>query len=367
MQQSSVRRIWAIVGVAACVGLGGACGKSGSSTTSAGSVGPDVWATVDGRHIGRDEVEKAYRGAVDPSTPAADDEVQAAKLSVLDELINQDILLARAQAAGLTPSDTEVEGAFADRKRGVSEADFQQQLSQRGLSADDIKRGVRRELTIQKIIDKDVLSRVSISDQDINAFYDKNREQFNVKEPQFHLAQIVVTPTRDPQLANRMKDDAGSPSEAQSKIRMLMDRLKSGAEFAGLAADYSEDPQSVAQSGDLGMVPLSALDNAPPQLKALVLKMQPGSANVVTIGSNFAIVMLVERAPAGQRDLNTPAVRDGIRDMLKQHRERLLRAAYMTSARNDAKVVNYLARQVMSAPVAAPSLGPATPAPTAGK
>jgi peptidyl-prolyl cis-trans isomerase SurA len=362
LPQASVRALRVAFGIAACLTLVAGCGRNGSQSTTS-SAGPDVWATVDGRDIHRDEVEKAYRGAVDPNAQPADEEVQAAKLSVLDELINQDILLAKAKAAGLEATDAEVEGAFADRKRGISDADFNQQLTQRGFTVDDVKRGIRRELTMQKVIDKEVMSRISVGDTDIAAFYNSHRAQFNLAEPQYHLAQIVVTPQRDPQLVNRMKDDAGTPAEAKAKLDMLMGKLQSGGEFASLAADYSEDPQSVGNSGDLGLVPQSALDRVPPQLKQLVLKMTPGSANVVTIGANYAIVMLVEKAPAGQRDLNNPEVRDGIRDMLRQQRERLLRAAFMTTIRNDAKVVNHLARQVMSAPVQAPALvTPAAPA-----
>jgi hypothetical protein len=91
------------------------------------------------------------------------------------------------------------------------------------------------------------------------------------------------------------------------------------------------------------------------------MKMEPGSANVVEVGGSYAIVMLVERAQPGQRELTTPGVRDGIRDMLTAQKERLLRAAYVSAARADAKVVNHLARQVLAAPMAPPA--PAAPAP----
>src|SRR6185369_16988091 len=105
--------------------------------------------------------------------------------------------------------------------------------------------------------------------------------------------------------------------------------------------------------------PQSSLDRLPPQLKATVLKMVPGSANVVSSGGTFAIVMLIERAPAGLRELTSPGVHDGIRDLLKSQKERVLRSAYIAAARDEARIVNNLARQVLAAlPPAAPAAAP---------
>ena len=343
-QRTSVRRTWAALAVIAAVGLTGACQPTGPDTLS-----PDVWAVVDGREIRREEVEKAYRGTVQPTaTPPSDAERLTVQLGVLDELITQEILLARATALGLTAGDSEVEDAFAERRRSVADDAFQQQLTDRGLTADDVRQGLRRELSVGKVLEQEVTSKIVITDQDISAFYERNREQFNLAETQFRLAQIAVTPDRNPQVRNRANSDAATAAEARQKANMLMERLRSGADFAELALDYSEDPQSIAQSGDLGFVPLSALEQASPQLKAAVEGMEPGSANLVTIGTNHTILMLLSREEAGQRELSSPEVRDGIRDMLRARQEELLQTAYVTAARHDADVVNYLAHQVVA-------------------
>jgi peptidyl-prolyl cis-trans isomerase SurA len=61
------------------------------------------------------------------------------------------------------------------------------------------------------------------------------------------------------------------------------------------------------------------------------------------------IVAVVGKDPAGQKDLNTPGVKDAIRQSLKSHREQLLRAAYLSSLRTGAKVDNVMARRVVEA------------------
>jgi len=322
-----------------------ACGKTAGSSTTA--PGPDVWATVDGRNITRDDVEKAYRGSPPNPTPTADDDILTQKLNVLDNLIDQDIMVARAQAAKLDVTDAEVDTAIADRRAGMTDAEFQMQLAQQGLTPDDVKRGVRRELLVQKLIDRDITGKATITDDQIADYYNRNRAQFNLAEPQYHLAQIVVTSAHDPQVRNRMHDDAGTPEEAQRKVAMIAEKLRGGTDFGQLAADYSEDPQTAGQGGDLGFVPLSTIARNP-QLRDVVVKMQPGNVNTINLNGNYTILLMAEALAAGQRDLSTPAVKNSVRDMLKAEKEELLRAAYVTAARNDARVANYLAQQVVA-------------------
>jgi peptidyl-prolyl cis-trans isomerase SurA len=56
---------------------------------------------------------------------------------------------------------------------------------------------------------------------------------------------------------------------------------------------------------------------------------------------------LVSKEAPGQRDLNDPAVQQSIRDNIRNRKEQLLRAAYLATARNNAKITNYLAQQVV--------------------
>jgi hypothetical protein len=143
---------------------------------------------------------------------------------------------------------------------------------------------------------------------------------------------------------------------------MLMERLKAGDSFRDLAVAYSEDAESAPRGGDLGLVAVSNLKKAPPQLRDAVIGKTPGSVNVASAGGAYTLVLVVAHEQAGQRDLSTPGVRERITETLKSRREQLLRAAYLTAARSDATVVNYLARQLVQAKgTATPSLLPAGP------
>ena len=351
-------RSTALVGALTLAGLAAACGSKTGGTAAPSAT---AWAVVDGREISGDDVEKAYRRVSQGQAPPSDEEVLNAKLSLLDELVVQDILLAKARALKIELPEAAIDAAFNEGKKNIPDDAFQQELVRRNLTAADMRDGIKRELLSQKLIEREVSSKITVSDQELSAFFDANRAQFNVPETSYRIAQIVVTPVRDAEVANRTGDDATTPEMAASKAQMLMERLKSGAAFADLARDYSEDPKSAPRGGDLGLVPTSALTQAPPPLRDAVLKSAPGTVSAVSGGGAHSIVLLVSKEEAGQRDLTTPAVREGIMNTLKQRKEQLLRTAFLSAARNDAVVVNVAARRVLETPGKLPSLMPAAP------
>ena len=272
------------------------------------------------------------------------------KLNVLDELINNEILLERAKKLNLEASDGEVEDKFTELKSPYTEDEFQRQLKERNVSVSDLKSDLRRQLSITKLLNREVVAKITITDQDVTEFYNANKAQFNVAEPQYRIAQIVVTPHKEPQIRNRKNDDATNEAEAQRKVKMLLDRLNSGADFAQLAMDYSEDMNSAATGGDLGYVPESALNQSDPMLKKMVMGMKPGQVSPpLGLKDGYRILKLVTRETPGQRNIADPQVQQTIRDTLRNRKEQLLRSAYLAIARDEARVRNYLAEQVVEA------------------
>jgi parvulin-like peptidyl-prolyl isomerase len=349
----------AVLTLLAALGIAGAC--RGNPAAPARSVPADTWATVDGRDITRDDVEKAFRRTRDTAQPISDEEALAYKLNLLDELIVQDLLIAKARELKIELPDTELDTAYAAARKNVADDAFQQELTRRQLTAADMREGLRRQLLAQKVVEREVGSKVAVTDQEVTTFFNANRQQFNVAEESYRVAQIVVTPVREAQLANRTGDDAVTPQAATAKVRMLAERLKAGTSFRDLAMDYSEDPETAPRGGDLGFVPVSSLKQAPPQLRDAVLNKPAGTVNVVTQGGAHTIVLVVGHEPAGQRDLSMPQVRENITQTLRSRREQLLRTAYLTALRDNAEVDNHLARRLVEVQGKAPDLMPAAP------
>jgi peptidyl-prolyl cis-trans isomerase SurA len=333
----------ALVGVS----LSSACSRPPSATAAA-PPGPDVWAVVGDSQIRRDDVEKAFRRVTPLEPKPSEEEALAAKLRIVNELIDQEILLQKARSLKVEVPAADVDKAFNERKSNMPDDAFQKELSQRGLTADDMRRALANELTVRKVLEQEVGAKAAVNDEAIRDFYEKNRAQFNLAEARYRIAQIVITPVRDQQISNRTNHDATTPADAERKAQMVMERIKSGADFATVAMDYSEDPQSAPQGGDLGFVPASALNQVAPELRRAVLATKPGQVSAVSAGGAHIIFMLVAHDPAGQRDLNTPGVKEGINDLLRDRREQLLTAAYISAARSEVKVVNTLAQQIVA-------------------
>ena len=338
----------------------GACRSNAPGGVPAAS-SPNTLAMVDGREITRDALEKAYRREA-AQQQRSEEEVAAAKLSLLIEMTVQEMLIGKAKELKIELPETELDAAYNEAKKNITDDQFQKELAQRNLTPADMRESLRRDMLVNKVIEREVTQKVVITDQDITQFYEANRAGFNRAEDAYHIAQITVTPVRANQQINRSGNDAGSPQEAQAKAQMLMERLKGGAPFAELAADFSEDPETSQRGGDLGFVPISALKNVPAPLRDAVLNSQPGAVRMVSIGGGHTIVLVVARDTAGQKDPSMPAVKDTITNTLRGRREQLLRAAYINSLRNKANIVNYYADRLVEAQgKAAPSIAPTAP------
>jgi peptidyl-prolyl cis-trans isomerase SurA len=360
-----VRKRLALIATLLAALLGGAACKQ-PAPPSAG-----VWAVVNGKEITREEVEKYYRSRVNPEgQEPSHEEALSLKLNILDELISNEILLERARKLGLEASDGEVEDKFTELKAPFTEDEFQRQMKERNVTVDDLKRDLRRQLSIQKLLNREVVAKVSITDQDVADFYEQNRPQFNVVETQYRVAQIAVTARRDPQVRNRKSDDAGTDAEARRKAQALLERVHAGADFAQVAMDYSEDPVTSVNGGDLGFIPESALNQTDPALKRALTTLRPGEiSSVIAVPGGYRVLKLIAKESPGQRELADPRVQQSIRDTLRNRKEQLLRAAYLTRVRDEAKVVNYLAGQVLESagklPAAAAAPKQETPSPPA--
>ena len=96
--------------------------------------------------------------------------------------------------------------------------DFDKQLKSRNMTVADLKTQLRKDLSIQKLLNKEIASRINITDGDVKNFYNANRKGFNFAEPQFHMMQIVVTRGPDPAVRNLKNDKAQNDEQARKKI-----------------------------------------------------------------------------------------------------------------------------------------------------
>jgi peptidyl-prolyl cis-trans isomerase SurA len=321
-----------------------------------GPQGQEVWAEVDGQPIYREQVERLYRGRTAQGTDVATAEEAASfKLNVLNELINNQILVMHASHSRITASEAEIDAKVGELRSPYSPEEFQKKLQEQGLDNDGLRKQIRESLILTKLINKDIISHINVTDTEIAAYYEKNKANFNVAETTYHIAQIQVTPRPDAEVRNLKNDDAKTPAAAEHKIQALYEGLEHGQDFSTVAQEYSEDPSTAAGGGDMGFIPTSGLNSA---LKQVVTSLKVGQVSPI-IHSNigYHIFKLLGVEEAGQHTLTDLRVQSAIRQTLRNEKEQLLKAAYIEMLRNRSKVVNHFAEEVVKASGLPPNAG----------
>jgi peptidyl-prolyl cis-trans isomerase SurA len=319
---------------------------------------PEVLATVNGKEIKAADLDRAYKQSLDPSAPPLSKEDAAMKkLQLLHGLIQEEILQQRATKLNLVATDEEVDAKITDLKTPYTQEEFDRKLKERNQTLDDLRHDIRKQLTQNKLVNKEIESKINITDAEIGAYYNAHKSDYDLIEPKYHLAEILVTNEPAKQAPNLQNSKAANDADAKKKIQMLRSRLDAGQEFGSVAAQFSEDPVSSPNNGDLGFVPETPLRTNYPDVFAAISKLKSGGTTdvlpVMRSGEGqkpkvvgYAIYQLIEKRPAGQRELNDPNVQQDIRQLLRNSHAQLLESAYFEMLYNDAKIHNYLAEQI---------------------
>jgi peptidyl-prolyl cis-trans isomerase SurA len=317
----------------------------------------DVVATVNGKEILRSDLDRYYQASLGDS-PQKPSPVEAniRRLQLLRQMIQDEVLQQRAAKENLAATDEDVNAKLTEIKAPYTQDEFYNQLKQRNLTLDDFKRDLRRSLTTTKLLNKEIESRINITDAQISDYYNQHKAEFNFVEPQYHLAQIVVTTAPAQQAGNLQNNKATSEADAKKKIQTLHNRLESGEDFGAVAMNFSEDPNTASNGGDMGFIPESQLKTNP-EIYGAVSQLKPDqltpilpiydSAAPNRKVTGYAIFKLIAREPAGQRELNDPRVQQTIHQLLHESQKQLLQSAYFEMLQDQAKVRNYFAEQIL--------------------
>ena len=324
------------------------------------SPAPDVMATVNGKEILRSDLERKYQDyklsqGETPQEPSAEQE-GILRLAVLRQMIDEEILQQRAAKLNVTASDEDVNDKLTEYKAHYTQEELDKQLKAHHQTLDDLKRDIRNQLTETKLLNKEIESKINITEAEIASFYNSHKAEFNFIEPQYHLAQIVVTGAPAQQTGNLQNNKASGDADAKKKIQTLQNKLQNGEDFGAVAMNFSENANNAASGGDMGFVAESQLRAEPDAFNAIG-KLKPGQISEIlpvydsagpgrrTVG--YAIYKLIGRESAGQRELNDPRVQQGIHQLLHEGHAQLLKNAYFEMLHNEAKIHNYLADQML--------------------
>jgi peptidyl-prolyl cis-trans isomerase C len=204
-------------------------------------------ATVNGTAISRQnfdkEIDSFRQRLLMQGQQVGDDQLQEFQKDVLENLINRELLVQQARKTGVKVEESAINGQMDGLKqRFPNDEAFQGALKQMGISETELRGNIEQQLSVQQLIEKEISSKITISDTDAKAFYDSHIEEF--KKPEEVKASHIL-------VKSDAKDEEAQKQAAQKKIEGIQEKLKKGDDFAALAKESSDCP-SKASGGDLG-------------------------------------------------------------------------------------------------------------------
>ena len=341
------------------------------------SASGDVAARVGSREIKMEQINTTIKQQLDanpgsntPSTPA---ELAAAQISVLDNLIQAEVLFQRAQRENLVPDDAKVNQEIERQKQEarLTEDEYQQRLKQKGMTEALLREQVKTQLAINALHEKENARVKAPTDQDIRKYYDDHRTQF-VAERGAEISVIVTDPAN-----NGVPDDAIGEAAAEQKIKAIYDQLKAGPlDFATVASQRSEDPNSRLQDGKLGFASEPQLNQIfGPQMVTRLMSMSAGQYTepIKDNGSGRWYILKVNSKREQAQNRTFEEARQQIIDAITQQRQAVLWDALLRAATTESSIKNFLADRIVDNPesvvmmkpseLVSPTLAPEQPQP----
>jgi peptidyl-prolyl cis-trans isomerase SurA len=328
--------------------VGAACSSTSSTPEST------VAGTVNGKKIMLAEVERIiHQQSQGKQSQLSSHDLAQARLQVLDQLIQREVLFQRAEKEKLLPSEDEITNAINTRKQesGMTDEEFQRQLKNQNMTMEALREDAKKDLAIAKLQDK-YAGKITISDREVEDFYAANRNVF-VAERGVRLALIIVDPADNS--AQNIADDAKGEAAAKAKIDSVYQQLKSGADFATVARAKSEDSQSLLKGGDIGFFSEDGMRQAgfPKDLvDSFMGSMAVGSVTEPKLITNkwYIFKLQEKRLQTENLTLESQGVRQQITQELTNQRKQILNAALLEAARTESKIVNNLATEILNNP-----------------
>lgn len=259
--------LWAVLA------LGLLAGPASGQLTD-GQVADEVVAVVEGQPILLSQVGERFQllaaqGVVDASDTAA---VRNLRHQILEQLIDDKLIIMEAESQEIQVTPEEIEQAVEQTISGFVEQlggrdGFLRQLQKEGMTEDELRaryrEDARSQILANRLIGREIRSKIDVSDEDVRQFYEENRDQLPKKDRMLRISDIFLAAQPDSLIAARRLDDAN----------LVREQIVSGeTSFEEAAQIYSDDP-SGPQGGNLGRFGKGDLD---PSFEEAVFALTPG-------------------------------------------------------------------------------------------
>lgn len=267
---------------------------------------PDVVAKVNGETITKADFEKAVQ-AIEAQNGGAVPPEQRDRVyrGVLEQLVSFRLLIQETKTRNLTVPDAELDARMAQiRSQFPSEEAFKQTLGQQKMTPEQLRADARSEILVTKMLQSEIESKVAVTPAQVQDFYQKNPDRFKQGE-RVRASHILL----------RIPDQANEAAKAAVKVKAadVLKQARGGKDFAALAKQYSEDPGSAPNGGDLNFFQKGQMVGP---FDAAVFAMKVGDiSDLVETQFGFHIIKLVDKQ--AERTVPLDEVRTQVQQFLE--------------------------------------------------
>jgi parvulin-like peptidyl-prolyl isomerase len=268
----------------------------------------DIAAKVNGEEITKEYIEEQYNQIPESYKSTITKEI------ILNQSINEKLLLQEADKQGIITTDKEVSETINQlmEDSGLSEQEFQQTLDEQGITMDFLEDYYKKQITINKLLNKTVVSKVSVSEQEINDYYENNKGQFIVPE-KVNASHILVNTTE----------------EAEEILKLL----EEGGDFAELARQRSMCT-SAPRGGNLGYFVKGTMVK---EFEDAAFSLDIGEmSNIVESSFGYHIIKVHDKKPETVMSLEDSA--SFIREKIKLQKQNKILGEYLNQLRDNADI-----------------------------
>ena len=303
--------------------------KKESAAASAAAVLPEgPVARVNGVAIAAVELRRAEKVMLRGQEVPAEQRAALDKQAV-EQLVSAELLYQAAEKMELKDLDKQIDAKVAEgRKNFKNEQEFKNAIKDLEMDEKDLREYTRRDLLISLFVETTFVSKTSVPETEIRAFYDKNPDKFK-RDETVKASHILIG-----------VDDKASPDDkkkAREKADKLRKELAGGADFAALAKGNSTCPSS-QQGGDLGFFGKGQMV---PQFEKAAFALKPGEiSDVVETQFGYHIIKLTDKKPAEITDYKD--VKGKIEEFLKGQKINEAIQKYLADVKKTARIEIYL-------------------------
>ena len=287
---------------------------------------PPVVARVNGEDVKKADFDRMIHTlearAGQPIPPERRDEILR---GALDQLVVYTLLAQESKARGIKVEQTDIDAKMNElRQQFKDQASFDKALKDRGMTLDSLRADAQRDLSVNKLMDTEVASLPGPSDQEAREFYDKNPDKF--KQDESVRASHILIRVDD-------KADAATKQKARAEIDSVLKQARSGADFATLAQQHSQDG-SAAQGGDLNYFSRGQMV---PAFEQAAFSLKPGQiSDVVTTQFGYHIIKVTDHKPA--RRVTFEEANAQIKQFLEQQKKQQHADAFIEGLKKKSKI-----------------------------